>query len=382
MNLDPLAIFVAGLFTIMTPCVFPLIPIYLSALIGGDVRKLEPGQRGQLLVRSFLFTLGFLIVFVALGISASTLGSFFVGHKNVLTAAGALLILLFGLKFLGWIQVGWLDRMFVVNDRRLRTRFGGLNALVMGLVFALGWSPCAGPVLGSVLTYTASRTSNPWVGASYLAIYGLGFSVPLWIGALFAQAGLGLLKKINPHLPKIEKAIGLLLLVFAGALLVDLLPRSQPSSATGAAGSATSAAAAGEPALLIFISEGCSVCQRMKPTLESLHRQCQGKKMRVEEHDLSRPEARELIVRYHLVATPTFVFLDRHGHEVSRLVGEQSESALQQSLAATFGEPCPGLGLLSDPADPRSGTPNAGCDSQAAQGTGFPSGECQKASTP
>ncbi|MCK5687787.1 sulfite exporter TauE/SafE family protein, partial [Myxococcota bacterium] len=193
-------IFGAGILTYLTPCVLPLIPIYLSALVGGDIRSMEGGSRGTLILRAMLFSVGFIAVFTLLGLTASTFGSAMAEHKLVLQIGGALLILVFGLKFLGVIRIPFFDRVVQGDDSRFKTRFAWLNALIMGFVFALGWSPCVGPVLGSILTYTASTASSPLAGAGYLTIYGLGFALPLIITAAFAEAGAKGLKKLYPHL--------------------------------------------------------------------------------------------------------------------------------------------------------------------------------------
>jgi cytochrome c-type biogenesis protein len=341
------------LLTIATPCILPLVPIYLSALIGADIRKVDSLQRGQLVVRASLFSLGFILVFSLLGLTASSVGAFFSAHKAAVQAVGALVILLFGLKFLGLVRIAWLDRVVQANDRKLQTRFGGVNAVIMGVVFAAGWSPCIGPVLGSVLSYTASTTSNPWLGALYLATYGLGFALPLLLVAVFAEAGMRFLKRIGPHLVRIERAIGFLLVVVAGSMIFDLA--GARSSAPAPAGHAQEVLANEDqqrrPAMLVFTSSQCAVCRGMGPMLEEIKKLCHGKKVWIEEFDLAARANRQLVSRYRIVGTPTFVFLDDRGNEAARLVGEQTERTLKQALSALRGEPCPGLELVPPGSD-------------------------------
>lgn len=347
MSLDLLGVFGAGLLTFVTPCVLPLVPIYLAALVGGDLREVRGLQRGQLLARALLFSAGFILVFTLLGLTASSLGGFLLAHREVVQTAGAMLILIFGLKFLGLIQIPLLDRTVQADDRRWKTRFGWINALVMGVVFAAGWSPCAGPVLGSVLTYTASTTSDPWTGALYLATYGAGFALPLLLVALFARSGLGAVQRLGRLLPVFERAIGVLLVVVAGALAFD---------ATTAADAATDAKehqsgpclvrGEQEPAMLVFTAENCPVCQRMQPVIDGIKQECHGKKVLIREVDLSGASGARIAKEHRLVGTPTFVFVDAAGEEVARLVGEQTETSLKQSLSALRGEPCPGLELF------------------------------------
>jgi cytochrome c-type biogenesis protein len=362
MNLDLLGIFGAGLLTFVTPCVLPLVPIYLSAMIGTDFRKISSVQRGQLILRAGIFTLGFILVFTLLGLTASSIGAFLIAHKSLLQIIGAVIIFIFGLQYLGIIEIGFLNRIVRANDSKLQTRFGGINAFIMGIVFAAGWSPCAGPILGSVLTYTASTTSNPMVGSMYLATYGLGFALPLLLLAVFAEFGSRLLKRISSHLIKIERAIGILLIIVAGSLVFsatdDLNVASEPRDQI-AQESIT-------PTMVIFTSSNCVVCRRMEPILEGITKLCQGKGVKITDFDLAKSENRYLISKHRIVGTPTFVFLDKQGNEVSRLVGEQTEKTLKQALSALRGEPCPGIGKFDYIPMPIINTPvpNSACNTR------------------
>lgn len=350
MDLTLLGIFGAGLATFVTPCVLPLIPIYLSALVGGDLQQANRGNRGQLVARALLFAVGFIIVFTLLGLGASSLGAALNRYKLVLQGLGALLILVFGLKFLGLIRIPWLDRVVKADDTRYQTRFGALNALVMGVVFAAGWTPCVGPVLGSVLSYTASVSSSPWTGAGYLAVYGAGFALPLLITAVFAEAGLRLLDRIKPHLPRIERIIGALLVVVALGMVWDLAQgyAADDSRAVDARHLTTDAQGQRVPAMVELYSSNCSICKQMKPIVNDLVEQCHGKNVLVRTVNVSEGSNRALAKRYRLVGVPTFLFLDKEGKEVARLVGRQTPEALRQALSALRGERCPGVGPLPD----------------------------------
>lgn len=360
MNFDLLGVFGAGVLTFATPCVLPLVPIYLSALVGGDLTAAASGavRRGRVLLRAALFSLGFLAVFTLLGLTATSAGSFLAEHRAALQLVGALLILTFGLKFLGVISLPFLDRMLRLDEQRMRTRFGGVNALLMGVVFAVGWSPCVGPVLGSVLTYTAAKTADPWSGAGYLLVYGLGFALPLLVVAALAEAGTRLLRRIKPHLPKIEKGLGALMAGLALALLVDLAPQ------LGVAGSGTRAVplardAAGQPlpTMLALVSSDCTVCEGMKPVLRRITELCDGRRVGIRVVDVAADGQQHLARDFRLVGVPTFLFLDRQGEEVARLVGQQSELSLKQQLSLLRGERCPGIGALPDRVAPGAAPP-------------------------
>jgi len=350
MGLGLFSVFGAGLLTFVTPCVLPLIPIYLSALIGGNIYDMEGQSRGQLLFRSLLFSIGFIFVFTLMGLTASSLGSLLAEHKNLLQIAGALLILAFGLKFLGFIHIPFMDRIVRADDRRMQTRFGGINALVMGVVFAAGWSPCVGPVLGTVLTYTASTASDPFTGGVYLGVYGLGFALPLIATAAFAEAGVKFLRRINPYLPRIERAIGIFLIAIAASLFIEA-GLSNDSTVSGDPTAAVQKFIVDEngqkqPIMLELYSADCTVCKRMQPIVDGLTALCDGQSVLVRKADVSQSENRHLIGDFRLVGVPTFLFLDENGREVARLVGEQNEASLKQALSALRGKPCPGLGVL------------------------------------
>jgi cytochrome c-type biogenesis protein len=350
MPLDLLGIFGAGLATFLTPCVLPLVPIYLSALVGGNLEDARAGRRGTLVARAALFALGFIAVFTLLGLTASSLGAALTRHKHLVSGVGAAIILVFGLKFLGVIRIPWLDRTLKADDTRVQSRFGSLNAVVMGVVFAAGWTPCVGPVLGSVLTYAATATSNPWTGAGYLAIYGLGFAVPLLLTATFAEAGLRVLHRIKPYLGRIERVVGVLLVVVAVSMAADAYRGATTPGVAVDWATKTTTARSGKrlPAMVEVYADNCKICRNMKPIIDRIAHQCHEKKVLVRTVNLSQIRNQGLARKYRLVGVPTFLFLDRDGHEVARLVGRQSEQGLKQALSALRGESCPGIGPLPD----------------------------------
>jgi len=350
MNFQLLAIFGAGVMTFATPCVLPLIPIYLSALIGADIRHLESRSRGRLFFRALFFSLGFLAVFTLLGLTATSLGAVLLSNKGFLQLAGALLVAIFSLKFLGLLHIPLLDRIAKADDRNFRTRFEWLNATVMGAVFAAGWSPCVGPVLGAVLTYTASAASHPLEGALYLFIYGLGFAVPLLLTAVFAEKGASFLRKINPYLPRIERAIGIALLLVAISMGVDAA-RSLSFRDDIATLPLLTIDAHGEssPTMVEFVSSGCPVCKRMKPVVDGLVSQCDERGVRIKTVDISEGSNRAYAEVFRISGVPTFIFLQENGEESARLIGEHSETELKQALSALRKKPCPGVAVPTNP---------------------------------
>lgn len=351
MSLGLFTIFGAGVLTFFTPCVFPLIPIYLAALTGGSITGLSGKDKGRLMVRAGLFSVGFISVFTAMGFGASTIGGYLSAHKTLMQGVGALVVLVFALKFIGIVKIPFLDRVVRADDSRLNQRFGAISSFLMGIVFAAGWSPCVGPVLGSILTYTASAAGSPSEGAMYLSLYGLGFALPLLVTAAFAELGMRLIGRVSPHLPKIEKGIGIVLLFIAGMLVLDAFQAGDLGDGSTADADAVEAimpeATKGLPVMVELYKEDCGVCQKMKPTVESITSQCDEKGVHVRTVDIGKPENRHLVKKFKLVGVPTFVFLDEHGNETARLVGEQTEQSLKQTISILRGEPCPGVAFIS-----------------------------------
>ncbi len=353
MSISIITVFAAGILTFLTPCVLPLIPVYLAALTGGGITGMDRRGRGQLMTRAGVFALGFILVFTLMGLGASSIGAFLSGHKILMQGVGALLVTGFALKFLGILRVPLLDRVVKADDRRVRTRFGVVNAFVMGIVFAAGWSPCVGPVLGSVLTYTASAAASPATGALYLSLYGLGFALPLLLTAAFAEAGMRLIGRISRYLPTVEKVIGVVLLFIAGMLVVDIAEAIAPPPPSAIALSdraddAPEALPRDLPVMVAVYKDGCPVCRKMKPVVDALKQQCDRKGVQIRTIDIDRPENRRYVNQFRLVGVPTFLFLDELDKEVARLVGEQTEAALKQSLSVLRGEPCPGVAMITD----------------------------------
>lgn len=352
MGLDWLGVLGAGTLTFATPCVLPLLPIYLAALAGGGVGDVESGPRGRLISRALLFSIGFIAVFTALGLTATTAGAFVSEHRPMLQLAGAALILLFGLRFLGVIEIPIMDRAARFDDARLRTRFGAANAVLLGVVFAAGWSPCVGPALGAVLTYAASSAASPWTGAAYLSVYGLGMALPLLAAAALAGPALRFVRRLRPQLPRIERALGALLVAFAVVMVLDAVPSGRAGAAERADSTCGDDTESRVPQMVALVSSECPVCRRMEPLLERVEDHCAGRGVRIRRIDVADPANRGAVSDYGVVGVPTFLFLDRGGVEAERLIGEQSEQALFHALSEIRGEPCPDV----DADAPPSGT--------------------------
>lgn len=351
MTLSLLGIFAAGFVTLFTPCVLPMIPIYLATLVGA--RTVDESRKSRLLFRALLFSVGFIVVFVFLGFSASFAGGFVAGNRSVFMAVGAVLLLLFALRFLHLIEIPLLDRTLVSRGPDMNRNAQAAKALLLGAAFAAGWSPCIGPVLGAVLTYTALETANPWQGALYLGAFGLGLTTPLMLIAAFADRMRNLLSKAGRWFRPVEVVLGLALLLVAGSMGLKALGAGAGGACPQAPASvvASGAESPSGPGMIFFSSATCPVCQRMKPMVENLAQRCSSYSIAVRTIDVSEPANAHYRDRFHLLGVPTFVFLDSRGRETARLVGEQPESSLLQAASVLAGRPCPGVSVLP-PASP------------------------------
>lgn len=214
------AALIAGLVSFLSPCVLPLVPPYLCFLAGTTLDKLTADDApravtGRTLAAASLFVLGFATVFVALGATASAVGSLLLRNAPLLATIAGIAIIVMGLHFLGAFKIP-----FLMRDTRVEaTKPVGLwGAYVMGLAFAFGWTPCIGPVLAAVLAVAASE-STVASGAGLLAVYAAGLGVPFLIAALAMKPFVAFLKRFRTHLGTVEKVMGALLVLTGVAFL-------------------------------------------------------------------------------------------------------------------------------------------------------------------
>lgn len=210
----PLA-FLAGLVSFISPCVLPLIPGYVS-FITGVAPQDKPKSFMQTLIPLILFVAGFTLVFTALGASATIIGQFLKTNKFWLTKIAGAAIILMGLALSGVLKTGLMEK----SNQEIMERARGGSSFIMGLAFAIGWTPCIGVVLSGILLY-ASTASTASLGSRLLLTYSLGLGVPFIIfGQAFAVAKyrIGWLKN---HQETINKVSGLLLIIMGSLLFAD-----------------------------------------------------------------------------------------------------------------------------------------------------------------
>jgi cytochrome c-type biogenesis protein len=214
MQVTVAAAFGAGLLSFLSPCVLPLVPPYLVYMAGTSLERLadaepEPRVRREAVAAALLFVLGFATVFVALGASASAVGALLHAYSYVLGKIAGVVIIVMGLHFLGLTPIAWLMRE---KRMQLAKPVGLWGAYLMGLAFAFGWTPCIGPVLGTILAIAGSEGSVR-EGAGLLAVYSLGLGIPFIAAALAVEPFAAFLARFRAHLGTVEKVMGGLLVV-------------------------------------------------------------------------------------------------------------------------------------------------------------------------
>lgn len=204
-NISYIVAFVAGFLTYLSPCLLPLIPSFIAYITGvsfGDLKDVEKRLdiRKKTIIHSLLFILGFSIIFILLGLTATLIGKSLFQYQKFIRIAGGILIIIFGLYLTGILKLD-----FLIKERRFKVTAKGasyVGSFVIGVTFAAAWTPCAGPILGSILVLAGTK-ANVAQGARLLSVYSLGIAVPFFITALVVNSFL-------EHFKKFQKAIGMI----------------------------------------------------------------------------------------------------------------------------------------------------------------------------
>lgn len=219
-DISILAALIAGLVSFLSPCVLPLVPPYLVFLAGTSLERLagnEPAPRvkRETVLAALLFVAGFSTVFVALGASASVIGSLLRAYSGSLATVAGVAIIVMGLHFLGITPIAFLQR-----QKRLDVvkPVGLWGAYVIGLAFAFGWTPCIGPILAAILAVAASEQTVA-KGAGLLAVYSLGLGIPFVIAAFAIEPFAAFLARFKNYLHRVEQVMGALLVLTGIAFL-------------------------------------------------------------------------------------------------------------------------------------------------------------------
>ena len=212
--------FLAGLVSFLSPCVLPLIPGYISYISGASLDKINKKKRNFIVIKTVFFTLGFSFVFIALGSTASLVGKFFLINSNILRIIAGIVIILFSLQIIGITNFGFMNK-----DRRIFTNQYSNNLafpLLVGAAFGFGWTPCIGPILGSILALAALE-NNLVRGISLLSFYSLGLAIPFIISGILINKFLFFSKNFKKYTPKIMMVGGFILLLTGITILTGQL---------------------------------------------------------------------------------------------------------------------------------------------------------------
>jgi len=222
-DISMLGALVAGILSFLSPCVLPLVPAYLSFISGvsvdalrGDASIDHEAVRKRAMIQSLWFVLGFSLVFIALGASATFIGQWLLTNMAMLAKVAGIIIVVFGLHYTGLIRIS-----FLMMDARLSTDnvkgTNGMGALMLGSAFAFGWTPCIGPILGTILAM-AGMQGQIGEGMMLLVMYSIGLGIPFLLAAYATNAFLNWSQRFKKHLHAVEVLSGVLLIV-VGAMI-------------------------------------------------------------------------------------------------------------------------------------------------------------------
>ncbi|HIJ59225.1 MAG TPA: cytochrome c biogenesis protein CcdA [Nitrospirae bacterium] len=209
--------FIAGLMSFLSPCVLPLVPIYVSIISGISFEDIRNNRFSfKTLFNTIAFIFGFSTIFITLGASSSFIGALLIEYQVILRVTGGIFIIILGLFMTGLIksQILMQEKRFNLN----RSSTGILSSFFIGIVFAAGWTPCIGPILGAILLYTASQASTNQ-GILMLTMYSLGLAVPFLLSSIFISLFFTYTRKMNKFMRYASLIIGIVM-IFIGILLV------------------------------------------------------------------------------------------------------------------------------------------------------------------
>lgn len=221
-----LAAFAAGFLSFVSPCVLPLIPGYISFVSGVSVDEMRAGRaaasasRWQVFATSLAFVIGFSLVFIALGASATAIGKFLFARLPLLSKIAGVILIVFGLHTMGVFRLALLETEKRVHAERKPA--GALGALLVGVAFAFGWTPCIGPILGGILAIAGSRNTIS-EGVLLLAVYSLGLGIPFLVTSLAINQFFSAAGRIRRYYHAIEVTSGMLLVAIGVLILTGQL---------------------------------------------------------------------------------------------------------------------------------------------------------------
>ena len=208
--------FFAGFISFISPCVLPLIPGYISFICGTTLNELHNKSKNFILKKSIFFSLGFSLVFISLGATATFIGSFLLQNSKILSIGSGIIIIFFGIYLLEIIKINFLNKSF--GNFNIKYSNNLLFPCIVGVGFGFGWTPCIGPILGSILAF-ASMEDSIYKGILLLSLYSLGLAIPFILSSLLIKKFLIFTKSAKKYLINIKKISGIILII-TGILIV------------------------------------------------------------------------------------------------------------------------------------------------------------------
>src|SRR5208337_4094873 len=211
--------FAAGVLSFLSPCVLPLVPAYVSFVTGLSLDELKSAPRlSKTLGNTFAFIAGFSTIFIALGASSSFIGGLFLRYQDYLRIGGGILTIIFGLFIAGFLKLDFLmrEKRFHISEGPA----GYAGAFFIGMSFAAGWTPCIGPILGTILIYASSKASASY-GLKLLSVYSLGLAIPFMLATLAINTFLAHSKKVYKFMKAVSVVSGVILIIFGIMLLTN-----------------------------------------------------------------------------------------------------------------------------------------------------------------
>ena len=209
--------FGAGFISFLTPCVLPIIPGYISYITGKKLDEIDKDKK-VVLIKTIIFTLGFSFVFISLGMAASFLGNVLIFFGKELRIAAGIIIILFSLNFIGILNFNFLNQDKKIDTGNYKDNF--VFPFVVGAAFAFGWTPCIGPVLGSILALSATETTII-SGVILLSFYSLGLAIPFILSGYYMTIFLNSKKGFGKHYSKVKTGGGVILLITGVLILTN-----------------------------------------------------------------------------------------------------------------------------------------------------------------
>ena len=200
-------LFLEGIITFISPCILPMIPIYVSYFAGAEGK-----EKFRTFRNSFVFVVGFTVIFTLLGAAASTVGAFFQEHIRIMNVISGIIMILFGINFLELYSIPILNKTYQFQLSQNTKNKGGMGSFLFGCIFAIGWTPCVGTFLSSALML-ASNSTHIAEGAVMLLVYSLGLGIPFILSALLIHLLAGTFQVIKSHYAIIKKVSGLFLIM-------------------------------------------------------------------------------------------------------------------------------------------------------------------------